>query len=379
MGWVSAFAIGGAVLLAIACGPAFTVGPGGPGALASDSAAFDASHEGDEADVATEAWRGGPAGSDDASDATGGDDSGHDNPPVGDAEPPPPHCGGQFACTPRIPAGWTGPLELYAGPKAPAVCSAHFLGPSYAGSADLIAPGASCSCQCGAPQNVRCSVPTVSFYGSPMCGATNSPCATVDLSPSACTSVDKSANCLFTLSGLSMSAPASRAVGGSCGSLPASAVAIATWGTNARACISGTAPVQADCLAGEVCAPSPGMPYSAALCVSHAGDVACPTTDYVTRQVFYGAVDDTRGCSACSCGGVTGASCAASFDVYASMSTGTCGGSKITYQAPVSCAPVQQPASFLLTLSPSAGSCIASSNGPIGSATPTRPTTMCCL
>ncbi|MDP9150768.1 MAG: hypothetical protein M3O36_12630 [Myxococcota bacterium] len=382
---VSANALGGsALLLAVACGgPAFTERPTNPDAAASDARTNDGKpSDGPEVDAPEPDATGADVSKADAEgDGTAGFDDAADVGIVDGGEPPPPHCSGSYACAPGVPAGWTGPLELYAGPRPPASCGPHFLGPSYMGSADLVAPIPTCGCQCGAPTGVSCSAPAVSFYpgAGPTCSGPKPACATLDLVSGVCTRVDTSANCISPVSGVTMSSPGSTASGGSCAPLATSAVPVAGWGTSARACVSAAVTAQADCGAGNLCAPIPNPQYGASLCVSHGGDVTCPTAGYTTRQLYYGGIDDTRACSPCSCGGVTGTTCAANFDVFTSNSMGGCAASKVTYQTPFSCSPVQQPASFLLTLTPSVGSCRPSVSTPTGVASPVRPTTVCCL
>src|SRR5580692_9006146 len=76
-------AVGCAIVAALACGgAAFSVVDGGPDATTSDA-------------------------------------------PVADVlEEPPVTCEGDFVCVPAIPAGWTGPLEVYSGTVTAPPCSA---------------------------------------------------------------------------------------------------------------------------------------------------------------------------------------------------------------------------------------------------------------
>jgi hypothetical protein len=126
-----------------------------------------------------------------------------------------------------------------------------------------------------------------------------------------------------------------------------------------------------------VCVPVPSSPFQASVCIEQLGDVPCPLTGYTAKYVYYGGVADTRTCTPCSCGAVLGASCAGSITQFQSMDGG-CTTAQTIYNLPLACAPIQQPADLLLTLTASGGACKANTSAPTGSATPARPMTFCC-
>jgi hypothetical protein len=126
-----------------------------------------------------------------------------------------------------------------------------------------------------------------------------------------------------------------------------------------------------------VCAPAPEAAFGHGLCIAQAGDVACPATGYTKRVRFFAGDNDTRGCSACTCGTVNGATCAGSLTTFTSTDA-SCAGSPITYQLPFTCDPGQQPGDFRLTLTASGGGCSPSMVTPTGAAVPSQPTTFCC-
>jgi hypothetical protein len=75
--------------------------------------------------------------------------------------------------------------------------------------------------------------------------------------------------------------------------------------------------------ADEVCVPP--MPAPFAECLMHEGDVLCPN-GWNSRQVLYGAMDDQRFCTECSCLPSTGATCSMRVKVF---SEATCSTSRL--------------------------------------------------
>jgi len=316
------------------------------------------------------------------SDAPGADAPASDAPFVPDAyEEPPPRCGGAYSCVASAPAGWEGPLELYLGPGAAPPCTQNFAGPSYDGHNGLNAAPASCGCSCQSAQGVQCSAVTISFADGATCSAASLACASTTLSPSTCTPIDERMNCPLAVT-VDMSAASSNPSGGSCLPFPSNSIPVATWSTNGRACVSAVAPGgQSDCPGGSVCAPQSALPFQTGLCIAQSGDVACPTTGYTVKHVLFVAVDDTRGCSACGCGAVTGASCHGVVEVHASGGGGgrCTSASVVQYPLPYSCDAVQQPGDFFLAVNPTGGICQPSLATATGMATPARATTFCCI
>ena len=313
----------------------------------------------------------------DAAEEEGGDAAEEEG---GDAATP--HCSDGFACAPAVPAGWTGPVELSAGAIAPPACGANFAGPTLSGSAGLTAQPATCGCSCATAPGMPCPPAIVDFYASSLSCSTvgAAPCATTVLSPGLCTTVDALATCDAGVAGVVMSVPASAPLPSTCTPLPKVFVPISTWATSAHACTASVAPAPADCPAGNVCAPAPAAPFLTSLCVEQAGDVPCPSPDssagYSVKHLYYGSVDDLRGCSACSCASVSGPSCSVTVNQFASTDGG-CSGMPVSYGAG-RCLPVQQPADLQLALTASLASCAATLTTPTGAATPTRPMTFCC-
>ncbi|HEX8793154.1 MAG TPA: hypothetical protein VF765_19555 [Polyangiaceae bacterium] len=295
-------------------------------------------------------------------------------PPVDATGEPPPSCSGNFACVPDVPAGWTGPLELYAGTAPPPVCMTGFA-QSVGGFAGLQARPATCGCGCG-PSTTTCDPPTMAFEDSTTCSSTPVTCASVMLMPGTCETVNEKAACLgaslldITLLGGGQSV-------GDCTPQPSRTVPPYSWTDQARGCVSTVAPAQVDCGSGQICAPKPEPGFDSRLCVAHAGDVACPGGGYGVKHTFFTQVDDTRDCSACTCGPPSGGSCSFSITAYSSADQ-SCTGNPITYGPGTKCAGVAQPTDMRLLLFPTNGACGPSTSAPTGTATPVGAVTVCC-
>jgi len=350
---------------------------------ASENAATEAAPEG-MADATSD---GGPDDAEASVDSSRGP-SGGDAQWVPDViEPPPAHCTGGFACTPAVPSGWSGPMEVYAGSTTPpAGCSANFEGPIFSGGDGPTAGSATCDCQCGPAENVQCPGVDVSFYAgvSSVGSACNAPmpCAQRSLTPAACTTVNGAASCDAGAASIRMPVPV--ATGGGCTPMPTKSIPPPSWTVSTLACISALGRAPSDCPARQQCSPLPSAPFGSSLCIAQAGVLICPSADYTARRIYYGGFDDSRDCSACGCGDVTGATCSATLEVFTPSASptglGCTAGQPIDYIAPVSCAPVQQPGDFRLTTAiANAGTCAGSPVTPTGGVSPSGPTTFCCL
>jgi hypothetical protein len=157
-----------------------------------------------------------------------------------------------------------------------------------------------------------------------------------------------------------------------------------SWGMFARVCQAVNA--HGSCSASEdycsVALPGPGFH----LCVASQspGDRPCsPLGPYQDRYVFYNGFQDTRACVACSCGQPSGSTCTAELTVYSDDACTSAPVVEALVDSDASqCHDVTAGASLgskstsLPTYMP--GACLPS-GGPIGSATPVGPSTLCCL
>lgn len=275
-------------------------------------------------------------------------------------------------CADAPPPGWDGPFaSIETTAAAPPACDGDFPHAAFDGSSSLVAPPAACTCECGAPTGVACSAPVINLFDDNTC---TSSCGTKDqplVAKPGC-AVLNVGGCGGTHAILG----ASTATGGSCAPSSTATVAPASWSTVHRLCGATAPPDTSSCGAGRVCVPRPALPARPdVLCIASPGDVACPA-GYPTRTVAYAAFQDTRACSACTCGAPTGASCgtvaATSYGDFAC----TMGPKPMT--APSSCIDMGgRSASFTAPVA-SGGSCAKDGGAPIGDATPTSPTTICC-
>ena len=151
-----------------------------------------------------------------------------------------------------------------------------------------------------------------------------------------------------------------------------------TGATEGQLC-GGQTTFGAGCGAGQVCALVPGG-YQA--CILHAGQVSCPTGAYGTEHSV-GTLEDTRGCTACSCNPPT-ADCAPGR--WAFFANATCTGApSIVIPTTGVCTGTGAPPAGTLTQSnqftsvvSDAGCAAAAPVEPTGSVQLTNADTVCC-
>jgi hypothetical protein len=245
-----------------------------------------------------------------------------------------PDCAGVVACSLALPNGFLGPFAYWTGATGSEPgCPAAYPTLELTGTTGLSCTAATCPCSCNAPTGVACSSPAVFWNNTVTCPNGNGPTQASGgcLAPNV-----SNPNHATVFGGGSLPS------GGSCTAKPGTKVTTPpTWATTGVLC--GAPLVTGGCAAGASCAPP--LPPSFAMCVYAAGDVACPASDYVNKQVLYGGVDDTRGCSTCTCGAATGGSCKQTFDVWGNT---TCSGAPAaTFSG--SCAPVANVTRFGFT------------------------------
>ena len=157
------------------------------------------------------------------------------------------------------------------------------------------------------------------------------------------------------------------------------------WTTAARSCV-GSIQYQGGCGLSEVCAPIASEDVAGfKLCFAREGEQECPG-GWSEKHVFYKGIDDTRACSACSCGSPVGSTCSAQVSAY---SNAVCSTSMDLFSTiPIDATQPQcfnvPPGMGLLSKSATApayspGVCQASGGEPSGEAVPASPSTFCCL
>jgi hypothetical protein len=227
----------------------------------------------------------------------------------------------------------------------------------------LNAPAATCGCSCGAPQGVECSAVNVSASSGCASGTT-------------CVGTMPGHQCVAWNVGspggsaCSATPPSAQVTGGSCAASPSTTVPVAMWSGQARAC----SPPAGAC-AGGACT-TPALDPSFKLCVEQQGEQSCPA-GWSQQHVEYATANDTRGCSACSCGALSGVSC----DPMASAPPI----SDVSFYSDSQCTTL--PTSYLCSTpypyaryepTPTGGSCAPSTVAPTGSATASGAVTFCC-
>jgi hypothetical protein len=233
------------------------------------------------------------------------------------------------------------------------------------------------TCTCGDATGVTCSAPVASLFAMQGCAGAAA-CASVALTTT-CQELKSSSSTACGQGGLYLSVSAPVASGGMCTASPQTyTVPMAQWSTNFIACGTTTSPVS--CSTNEVCVAQANM--GGQVCVYQSGDVACPSTSLYTnnRQVIGTKFDDTRACSACSCG-TAQAKCSGA---GAALSSDPSCGSPVSIAVPDTCSAVNIATSsqynVQLTQVPTGdGTCAASGGVAGGMVAPANMVTICCL
>jgi hypothetical protein len=216
-----------------------------------------------------------------------------------------PTCAGQ--CAPAVPAGWQGPVVLYAGDDPPD-CPDEFPEVVHAAQhTGLVNGAATCDCECGDAGGAVCGSATLREEGN-NCLMAVVGAETHALAPNACTAI-------FIDGGeWSLTPGALDVSSASCTPQASESIATPTWGNDLRSCEA--APV-AGCDDGA-CIPE--TPAEHTLCIWQDGAAACPAGPWTDVTTTYASFTDGRECSACTCGAPTG-SCGG----YAELANNDCG------------------------------------------------------
>ena len=289
-----------------------------------------------------------------------------------------PQCQAGYTCVTPAPTGWIGVGWIDS--QASSACPGPFLAATKLYEQNqLTAPPASCSCGCGNPGGVACSVALSCSAGASCISSASTPVGT-NCSQLAVPAPNGANSCIAT---------APQAAGGSCQANASANITPYTWSPSARACLLAQGGVCAD--ASKQCVAQ--LAGATKACIARGGDQTCPGAPYTVKTLYFnGAVTDTRACSGagCSCGSVQGAACGctgANCGV-AVRAQNTCGGGNLSLvPANGTCTTfndanngdtnwgVQRVGIAVTT----PGSCSSSgSANPTGSATPNGSVTVCC-
>lgn len=308
-----------------------------------------------------------------------------------DAAAPIGACPGQ--CLRGPPFGWEPPGLLWFGPELQAPPCPDVAGAlAYEGHGDLNAANSCGECQCDPPAG-WCELPATLTANAATCAMTDPSTARTAFDPplawdGSCTTNDSVATGQLCDGGpcvesLTIAPLAVTETGCKPTQLPIPTDGPATWKTFARACRGF--PLGTCKHSGDVCValPAPGF----IMCVFQKGDNDCSDHELVPfteKHVFYKGLQDTRSCTACTCGPAIGSVCAAEVSIYsddacasaavvavlADSNTPTCHdvmvGSGLGSKA--ASPPMYEP-----------GACAPSGGEPMGSADPVNPATFCCI
>jgi hypothetical protein len=316
-----------------------------------------------------------------------------------------------FKCVPTMPpAGWTGYFALYDGPAAQfSGCGTMFPMMKYTGNNQIMAPPATCPCNCGNPTGGTCQIPPVAISDAacgqagfcscpvtPPAGYTENTCFNFPVPMMAgkfyecggttCGQQMGSTSCNTGTMNCTVSAKVgtSTVSGSSC--TPSATMPMkppVMWGSLGDAC-GGAQPGKGCTDTSATCMPIPTAPFHSGICIMQAGMQQCPAGMFTDTHVFYSATNDTRGCTACMCGTATGDTCTVTWTLYSDtafppacemqelmMGSGTC--------SAFSGNPSITSAKATITSPPSGGTCTPINGQPTGTVTPTNPTTFCCI
>lgn len=275
-------------------------------------------------------------------------------------------CTATHTCTTTPPAGWNGPVVLYDGDPANVPdCPADHPTKDFEGHAELLTEPAMCdACVCAAPP-INCTLMPLALTSDAACAMQTG--TVVQPAPMQCLPVTPTGSPSGAKADAPVAAPAACAPSGGTKTLPPP-----KWGRAGLACGGGG--LGLGCGAGKECTGKAAAPFEPGLCVWSNGNVPCPSS-YPMKHGFTGSVVDTRGCTACSCGGPT-ASCTATTKVY---SNAACNGAGLDVPNDGSCTTLNGNPSAVEVVVTKTGSCPPSGGQAVGTIVEgALGTTVCC-
>jgi hypothetical protein len=162
---------------------------------------------------------------------------------------------------------------------------------------------------------------------------------------------------------------------------------LSTWGNAHHLCGELSSSTSQECAPGQLCADT----VNARLCVMMDGEIdVCPSGFETERFLTHRSADDTRTCSACSCGAPSGGSCGGgSYDILRNAdilcttfvcSMFLCPQGSVTGTTCQSIGNISDPNYGRKDSNPVAtpGTCAPSGGNPSGAFVPEEPVTVCC-
>jgi hypothetical protein len=307
--------------------------------------------------------------SDDTADASSGEDTQSQGDSTTAAGPA---CPSTHRCVADVPEGWEGPgMAIWAGSEEdPPECDDLYPDDGAAGFQDLVAPQASCGCDCADAVGAACDTSTtLRYWGTADECNVGSP-TQFTLFGVICNNLPSAfpGNAYWQVGLIEAS-------GGECEPIAEVMVEDPNWETQVKSC-AGAELLDGLCEVGEVCAPEPEV-VGAELCIWRTGEHACPE-GYGNPATVYEAVVDARGCQPCSCGDPVGVCDEARVTVFENFNCGVPLAN--IFAADEECKAgtgVTARAAILDTGDPSTF-CAPSDPAPVGEATGGDPTTVCC-
>lgn len=206
-------------------------------------------------------------------------------------------------CVPYPPMEWSRPVLLWSGPdlNAPACPAGLAEKVVYEGHADPLDAPACPTCGCELP-TAECDLPPIITVSTETCpdgaGGIIYDFSPPDLWDGTCTGNTVIPEALWPKS-MTYGALIKKETGCQPTESVAPVIRVATWRTQARACVEDE---PAPCLdRNTLCVPTAEPPPGFTQCIFRTGEHQCPA-DYADRRVFYSDLVDSRQCSACSCG-----------------------------------------------------------------------------
>lgn len=203
-------------------------------------------------------------------------------------------CAG-YACVTVPPGGWQGPGIVYAGdPATLPDCPAEFPTVLHDGVADPVQEDATCApCACDAP-TVDCTLGQIRAYGNANCGGGSTPFNQPPVNT--CGQINPAGGTdAYRAPAPTVTASACNASGGAA-TVPPAVAGVATRVCGADLSAAGCGTQEQRCVPDAVVAPFEGT-----VCVWSDGDQACPG-GFTVKHLFGESLDDTRGCTPCTCG-----------------------------------------------------------------------------
>lgn len=281
-------------------------------------------------------------------------------------------CSPDHTCVPAVDSGWAGPMVAREGDSGELElsCESPFAEHFATLHAGLVAPPATCTCECEAEGTPGCEpVSQLEQFEANVCAG---PYDDWFVS-SDCNSAVAAAP------GTSLSADEIEVTGVACEPSPTEFVPPATFARTIMMCMPPSAPVEACGDAGE-CAPT-FDPRVEQLCIAREGDEPCPAAWDGQRHVYHRELEDDRECSDCSCTEFSGTCSGVTIVVFGSND---CSGTPVGGVTPGTCDQLgNQGASSGRRSGVGVPDVDCSGNAvggdPIGSAEATTPFTVCCL